>query len=362
MRRRKKKRCFSLFAPVLPPPISLRKDTENSPSREPCRTTLLKRWPSFFLLRREIDSDGQSERAASEFFFALVSIGRFFSLFAFYLSLFLALGSSRGGARERDGVDGKREKRGRRKKQRGFFLLMLEEQKSKQSPTPLSTSHFSLLCSPPSLFTLSMRLKKRPRLLLCAPRRLAMPLHPAPAPLPPLSTAEEEEEGELRSEEEEDEGLPCADAAAAGLVASASAAKETRPLLLRRRRPLPPLLQPQLPSRCAAAAPPRRSSSTPPPTRTLAPSSTSASSSRGRTGGRAGCPSRRSRGRRTSARAERPSALRSPTPRGRRHPQQQRQHPQREEPRGPLTTTTRRRLPCPSGSTWRRGGARRRGR
>ena len=235
MRRRKKKRCFSLFAPVLPPPISLRKDTENSPSREPCRTTLLKRWPSFFLLRREIDSDGQSERAASEFFFALVSIGRFFSLFAFYLSLFLALGSSRGGARERDGVDGKREKRGRRKKQRGFFLLMLEEQKSKQSPTPLSTSHFSLLCSPPSLFTLSMRLKKRPRLLLCAPRRLAMPLHPAPAPLPPLSTAEEEEEGELRSEEEEDEGLPCADAAAR---VKKKKEKKTKPLRL----PSAPLL------------------------------------------------------------------------------------------------------------------------
>ena len=247
MRRRKKKRCFSLFAPVLPPPISLRKDTENSPSREPCRTTLLKRWPSFFLLRREIDSDGQSERAASEFFFALVSIGRFFSLFAFYLSLFLALGSSRGGARERDGVDGKREKRGRRKKQRGFFLLMLEEQKSKQSPTPLSTSHFSLLCSPPSLFTLSMRLKKRPRLLLCAPRRLAMPLHPAPAPLPPLSTAEEEEEGELRSEEEEDEGLPCADAAAR---VKKKKEKKTKPLRL----PSAPLLL--LPPASPPPAPP----------------------------------------------------------------------------------------------------------
>ena len=101
-----------------------------------------------------------------------------------------------------------RERRGKKQteKKEQFSLVLEEPKKRRVLPTPLDLSLSFFLAS---ALVPSMRLKKRPRLLLCAPRRPAMPLL---AP-PPLSNNAEENEDELKSGEEE-EGLPCADAAA----------------------------------------------------------------------------------------------------------------------------------------------------
>jgi hypothetical protein len=101
-----------------------------------------------------------------------------------------------------------RERRGKkqREKKEQFSLVLEEPKKRRVLPMPLDLSLSFFLAS---ALVPSMRLKKCPRLLLCAPRRPAMPLL---AP-PPLSNNAEENEDELKSGEEE-EGLPCADAAA----------------------------------------------------------------------------------------------------------------------------------------------------
>lgn len=134
--------------------------------------------------------------------------------FLFFLcpSISVSIARTLGGVGTRDGVDRQRERKKRKKRAR-----QREKSRSKKNKKAvreahgLSTSSFFFPFSADALplFTL-MRLKKRPRLLVCAPRRLAMP---APPPPPPPAAIEEHEE-ESKSEEDEDEGLPCADAAA----------------------------------------------------------------------------------------------------------------------------------------------------
>lgn len=169
-----------------------------------------------------------------------------------------------------------RERRGKkqREKKEQFSLVLEEPKKRRVLPTPLDLSLSFFLAS---ALVPSMRLKKRPRLLLCAPRRPAMPLL---AP-PPLSNNAEENEDELKSGEEE-EGLPCADAAARvkegrreerGKTGASSSSPPlvVRPPPSRSPLPLPPLSQKNETHRQATPAERSWTSSAAPSRRSLLP-------------------------------------------------------------------------------------------